>query len=170
MDPQHSMMMNNTTESVNNYDAMDGFPIEALMPFNQGLAAFAGEEIDNRGQKLKEARLMEALERQTTLLDSIAQSYQKNRELRHKADLRKLKNRLETLENQKLFRELEIQQMQSANDIAHQNNQLIFSHLSTHPPLLRFPNLYRCSSPIKSKSYRAQCSTRTPSIRFTTHS
>lgn len=131
MNPQQDMMMNNMSmESANNYDPMEGFPIEALAPFNQGLAAFAGDIDNGRTQKLKEARLMEALERQTSLLDSIAQSYQKNRELRHKADLRKLKTRLEKLENEKLFRELEIQQMQSANDIAHQNNQLIFSHLS----------------------------------------
>lgn len=124
------MLNNISVESGNNYGLLEEFPIDALAPFNQSLAAFASAEGDNRGMKLKEARLMEALERQTALLDSIAQSYQRNKELRQKGELRKLKNRLEKLENQKLFRELEIQQLQVSNDIAQQNNQLIFSHLS----------------------------------------
>jgi len=139
LNPQEAMLNNLSLEGGEYGEPMENFPIEALAPFNQGLAAFASGEMDNKGQKLKEARLMEALDRQTSLLDSIAQSYQKNRDLRNKAELRKLKNRLERLENQKLFRELEIQQIQSANDIAQQNNQLIFSHLNAQSQLKANP-------------------------------
>jgi len=124
-----NMLQNISTHSGDDYGGFDDFPLDALA-FNQGLAAYASLESDNKGQKLKEARLMEALDRQTSLLDSIGQSYKKNKEIRQKAEMRKLKNRLEKLENQKLFRELEIQQAQIANDVAQQNNQLIFSHMS----------------------------------------
>lgn len=134
--------MNNAPLGDENYEGAgyEDLGLEALLPLNQNLASLAmGDgEGDESGQKLKQARLMEALEKQTALLDSISQSYQKNRELRQKADLRKLKHKLEKLEMDKMFRELEIQQVQAANDIAQQNNQLIFSHLSNISPYLVF--------------------------------
>ena len=120
------------------------YPMDGMYPMNQNFDYDTGD----RAARLKEARLMEALEKQTALLDSISQSYQRNKEMRQKAELRKLKNRLEGLENKKLFRELELQQVQAANDIAQQNNQIIFSHLSTIiltiSPCLTFYN--RCPS------------------------
>lgn len=132
--PSDDLYMNDSEDAGGNYEIFDDFPLDALA-FNQGLAAYAAyDEGDNKAEKLKEARLMEALDKQTTLLDNIAMSYKKNKEMRDKAELRKLKNRLEKLESQKMFRELEIQQSQIANDIATQNNQLIFSHMSKNFP------------------------------------
>jgi len=137
--PGEEMMMNDSGESGGGFEFFDDFPLDALA-FNNGLAAYAAyDDGDNKAQRLKEARLMEALEKQTSLLDNIAMSYKKNKEMRDKAELRKLKNRLEKLESQKMFRELEIQQSQMANDIATQNNQLIFSHLNAQAQLRANP-------------------------------
>jgi len=136
-----NMLQNISSQTGDDYEALEDFPLDALA-FNQGLAAYATLDSDNKGQKLKEARLMEALDRQTSLLESIGQSYKKNKEIRQKTEMRKLKKRLEKLENQKLFRELETQQAHIANDIAQQNNQLIFSHMSNNlwkTPLFIFP-------------------------------
>jgi len=135
------MPNNISIESGGNYGVLDDFPLDALA-LDPGLMAFTGADNPDddgdelkKAQKLREARLAEALEKQTALLDSIGQSYKRNKEIRQKAEVRKLKNRLEKLENEKMFRELEIQQSIMANDIAQQNNQLIFSHISIHSPL-----------------------------------
>jgi len=91
-------------------------------------------------QQLREMKLIEALDRQTALLEQIAQNYQRNRELRIKADLRKLKSKLERLENERLLKDMQYHQVKVANEISNNNNQLIFNHLSTlnfhfHNPL-----------------------------------
>lgn len=142
------MPNNISIESGGNYGVLDDFPLDALA-LDPGLMAFTGAEDEGDGnelqkaQKLRETRLAEALGKQTALLDSIGQSYKRNKEIRQKAEVRKLKNRLEKLENEKMFRELEIQQSIMANDIASQNNQLIFSHMSIFLPLLEnFLNIF----------------------------
>jgi hypothetical protein len=90
-------------------------------------------------QQLREMRLIEALDKQTALLESIAQNYHRNKELRTKADLRKLKNKLERLENEKLFKDLQYHQARIANDIANNNNQMIFNHLNAQAQLKANP-------------------------------
>jgi len=98
-------------------------------PYDAEIEDFSSHS-NNIYRKIREIRLAEALEKQTHLLENLAKAHEENKESRKKAELKKLREKIQHLELEKMFKDLKEHQIKVANDIINSNNQLIFNHLS----------------------------------------
>lgn len=88
------------------------------------------EKRDNKAARLKELKLMEALDRQSAMLEAITENYKKQKENRLKEEKRRLKQKLKKLESLKTLKEIQHYHSQVANEVLNYNNQTIFNHIS----------------------------------------
>ena len=124
---------------------------------------------NNKLTKLREIKLIEALDKQTNLLEDMALNYEQKREQKLKVELKKMKNKLEKLENEQALKEMKLHQTIIASEIAAQNNQFIYGHISKTFFYRQF-QFFRCRSTNESSTnveYGSTNDTRIITVRKT---